>query len=228
MTIPSVTGEHLLACRCILFDFDGTLCDSMFDIKQAFYDAAVACGYDPATLNEIPVGPPLAASLRAGLGRDVEREELETLVAKYRECYNASDFTGSPFYPGAIELIERLRASGVRIALATNKSERATLRILALKEVVPLFDRILCHDSGGEFWSKERMIRTVLDETETAETDALFFGDATTDIAAGRNVGVPTVAALYGYGIAEELHAAEPDFVCPNLAELLYSLITAG
>ena len=218
MNIPQMTDERLFAFRTIIFDFDGTLCDSAGDVKKAFVDSAVACGYDPATLREMPIGPPLAASLLGGLGREIDKTALETLVATYREYYHNSGYLLSPLYPGALELLQQLKASGKHIALATNKSERGTLRILELKKITSLFDHVLCCNSGGEFWSKERMLHAILDETQTTPENAVFFGDAPTDIAAGRNVGVPTVAALYGYGNIDELMAAGPDFVCTNLA----------
>ena len=228
MTIPIISDERLSACHTVIFDFDGTLCDSAGDIQKAFHDSAVACGYDPATLGEIPVGPPLVESLLAGLGRSIDDAALEKLVATYRECYIGSDFLLSPPYPGALELLQRLKASGKHIALATNKSERGTARMLELKEITALFDIVLCHDSGGEFWSKERMIETILQRTQTPKENAIFFGDAPTDVAAGKNVGLPTVAALYGYGDRDELLAANPDFVCPNLAEVTVSFHHRG
>lgn len=220
MNIPKITGERLFASQTVIFDFDGTLCDSAGDIKKAFVDSTAVCGYDPATLREIPIGPPLAESLLAGLGRSIDDAALEKLVATYRECYNESDFLLSPLYPGALELLQRLKASGKRIALATNKNERGTRRILDLKGITPLFDSILCHDTGGEFQTKENMLLTILGETQTPKENALFFGDAVTDITAGRNVGLTTVAALYGYGNRDEVLAAKPDFICENIAEL--------
>lgn len=220
MTIPQITGERLSAYRTVIFDFDGTLCDSAGDIKKAFVDSAVACGYDPSTLVDIPIGPPLADSLRIGLGRPVDEKALETLVAQYRECYTNCDFSLSPLYPGALKLLQGLKASGKRLAVATNKGESGTTRLLKLKNVESLFDMVLCHNTNGEFWSKERMLHAILDETQTTKSDAVFIGDAPTDIAAGKSVGLPTVAALYGYGKLDELMAANPDFVCANIAEL--------
>jgi len=221
--IPQMTGERLFGFRTVVFDFDGTLCDSAGDIKKTFIDSAIACGYDASTLCEIPIGPSLAHVLRVGLGREIDDAAMNTLLAKYRKLYLSSNYSLSPLYPGVLELLQQLKASGKFIAMATNKGKRGTLRMIELKKITHLFDHVFCYDLGGEFWSKERMLHTILTETQTAPENAVFFGDATTDIAAGRNVDVPTVAALYGYGNIDELMAAGPDFVCSNIADLMLS-----
>ena len=221
MNPEQITFDRLMDFRCIVFDFDGTLCDTVLDIKKAFHEAAIICGFRPEQLKPIPVGPPLEASIRQAVGDEVETSMMERLKSEYRRCYDSSDFSESPLYPGAFELLTRLKKSGKRLALATNKGEESTRRILAVKEIAALFDRVLCCDSDNEFWSKERMLRDILDATETGNKEAVFFGDARGDMSAGRQVDVATVAVLYGYGTADELLEIGPDYVCERLADII-------
>lgn len=221
MKIPKITLNRLLEYRCIVFDFDGTLCDTILDIRKSFETAASICGLEPERLKPIPVGPPLGASLRAAVDGEIDDSLLERLKSEYRRAYDASDFSESPLFPGALELLTELRNCGKQIALATNKGEESTLRILNIKGITPLFDHVFCCDHGGEFWSKERMIRTILELSQCKADEGIFFGDARGDMVAGRNVGVATVAALYGYGESSELLETGPDFVCERLGQLI-------
>lgn len=219
--MKKITLERLLEFRCIVFDFDGTLCDTVGDIRKAFREAALSCGLDPDKMKPITVGPPLERSLRQAIGDEIDDPLLEKLQIAYRRFYNDSDFEESPLYPGAIELVELLKSRKKFLALATNKSEEATLKILSLKGLSPLLDRVLCYDSENRFWTKAEMIGSVLQISQCPKEECIFFGDAANDIKGGKLAGVATTAALYGYGSVEELLESGPDYTCEDLSDLL-------
>ncbi len=221
MTIKKLDTERLLQSRCVVFDLDGTLCDTEEDIYASFHDAVRKCGLEITDASRLKIGPPLQEMIRSAVGEEVEPDMIERISATFRRIYTECDFPTSPLYPGALELLHRLQDAEIPLAVATLKREAPTRRLLEKKGVLPFFQSVYSCDSGGETWNKERMLETILEEADAPATHTIFFGDSTGDIQSGRATGIPTVAVLYGYGDGRELLASEPDFICEDLTELI-------
>ena len=220
MEWQKIDSERLFRSRCVVFDLDGTLCDTEADILQAFQEAVQLSGLTVADGNALRIGPPLETMIRNAIGENVEPEMIQQIANTFRRIYKQSDFPNSPLYPGAWELVHQLKAAKIFLAVATLKREEPTKRLLEKREILSLFDATYSCDSGGESWTKERMLQTILTNANAAPHETLFFGDSTVDILAGRKVGIATVAVLFGYGGKQELFESQPDFYCENLTVL--------
>ena len=221
MEWQKIDNERLFRSRCVVFDLDGTLCDTEADILQAFQESLQQSGLTVADGNALRIGPPLETMIRNAVGENVESEMIQQIANTFRQNYKRSDFPNSPLYPGVWELVHQLKAAKIFLAVATLKRDEPTKRLLGKREIFPLFDATYSCDSGGESWTKERMLQTILAAANAAPQEAMFFGDSTVDIIAGRKIGVTTIAALYGYGEKQELFESQPDFYCENLTEII-------
>jgi HAD superfamily hydrolase (TIGR01549 family) len=137
-------------------------------------------------------------------------EPLRHLSARFREaCLEeeaAEVLRRGRLYPGIRELLADLRAAGRLLVLVTNGGERY---IGAVRERVGL-DRLLdgVYHHGMRGWSrKAAMIRAAMEDLEAP--DAVMVGDRASDLEAAREVGIPFVGCLYGYGTPEELEGAD-------------------
>lgn len=218
--MKQLTFADLRESRCVVFDFDGTLCDSLGDILTTFREVARLHGVTDIDWSAVRIGPPLAEMIGRGIGEKTDSARVEAMATDYRRIYFACDFTASPLYPGAPDLLRKLKDAGIRLAIATNKREAATGRILAKKEIAGFFDAVFSCDRGGEPWDKPRMLRAILGAAKTSPRECVFLGDTAEDIHAGQAVGVKTVGVLYGYGTPDEIIAARPDFLCESLIDL--------
>ena len=223
MEWKKIDSERLFRSRCVVFDLDGTLCDTEADIVQSLQEALHQSGLAVADGNAVRIGPPLDTMIRSAVGENVEPAIIQQIADTFRHIYKRSDFPSSPLYPGAWELVHQLKAAKIFLAVATLKRDEPTKRLLEKREILSLFDATYSCDSGGESWTKERMLQTIMTAANAAPQEAMFFGDSTVDILAGRNVGVATVAALYGYGDKQELFESLPDFYCENLTDIRLS-----
>lgn len=124
----------------VLLDMDGTLTDSVSRITEYF--AALDLELHGRMLSPDAykkyVGPPLADSMR-DMEPDADEQRVAFMVARYREMYwpNAIDV---PLYPGIREMLEKLRARGYRLGLATTKSQEMSLQILQHLGIADFFE----------------------------------------------------------------------------------------
>ena len=112
----------------ILFDLDGTLVDSAPDVLEAIAAVLRDAG-DPVPRMELSIiGPPLEGIFRE-VCPDADETKIARHVAAFRDLYFGGTFPQSTPYPGIFALLERLRAKGCRLFVATHKPEAAAQRI---------------------------------------------------------------------------------------------------
>ena len=169
----------------ILFDLDGTLVDSAPDVLEAIAAVLRDAG-DPVPRMELSIiGPPLEGIFRE-VCPDADEAKIARHVAAFRDLYFGGTFPQSTPYPGIFALLERLRAKGCRLFVATHKPEAAAQRMLTLKGFMPFLEGVGC---------------------------TVMVGDTALDIRGGNEQGIATIAALYGYGDKAKLLAERPRYL---------------
>lgn len=194
----------------LIFDWDGTLMDSVARIVRCFRSALADAGVaDPgeAAIRHI-IGLGLAEAVEALLPRE-DTAARARVVEHYRERFLRLDQTEMPLYPHVREGLERLAQQGHLLAVATGKSRRGLDRVLALTDLAGLFVATRCAD---EALSKPhpRMLEDLLDHTATAPERALMVGDTVYDLQMARAASVAGLAVSYGVHPRELLAVHEP------------------
>jgi len=215
-----ITSDDLSNYPVAVFDLDGTLCDTQGDVFQIFREALVEKGFPPVDDEFIHIGPPLENMFAEVTGNRADEPIIAELTYGFRKRYDISDYPNSYLYPGAELLLQKLKARGVYLAIATYKRAPSTLHLLEVKGILPLFDITLSIDSEDRAWSKSEMLKRILAESNQPASHAIFFGDTVSDIRAAKEQGVASVAVMYGYGKPAELYNEIPDFYCESLLNL--------
>ncbi|MDR1485772.1 MAG: HAD hydrolase-like protein [Planctomycetaceae bacterium] len=210
---------HLALCDCIIFDLDGTLCDTMGDIKRSLSATFSRYELPLPDMNDLRVGPPLSDMIGELWGGEVDNEFVDKIAAAYRENYESCDYSDSLLYSGVFELLLRLKKAGKKLALATLKREASTLRLLECRAITGFFDAIFCCDTNGKMYTKDQMLAEIITQLNINPAKTIFFGDSASDIIAGKKNGIVTVAALFGYGKKTDLLDAKPDYLCNNYSD---------
>jgi len=182
----------------IVFDWDGTLMDSVAKIVNCFRAALADVG-----LAEIP-DPAIRHIIGLGLNEAVETLLPDTdaptrarVVERYREHFIHLDPTYMPLFPGVVDGLQQLAAAGFRLAVATGKARRGLKRVLDQSTIAHLFCATRCAD---EALSKPhpRMLHDILAATGVSTERALMVGDTTYDLLMARAAGMPSLAVSYG------------------------------
>lgn len=212
----------------VLLDLDGTLCDSAEAITAAMAFSLDHHGLDeqsPETLRSF-VGPPFAVAL-GGIG--LAPEQIDPVVATYREHYRDRFMLTSPTFPGVPEALRALADSGLTLAVATSKPQ-ATARVVV--EHLGL-ERFLTDGIDGVFGadvthpgdSKADVIGRALAQLDVSPGKrVVMVGDRIHDVEGAAAHGIPTIGAGWGYAPAGELEKAGAVVIVPTpeaLVELL-------
>lgn len=202
----------------VLFDVDGTLIHSRPGIENSFAYAFAEMGLDPAQIDlSRYLGPPL----RWSFGQHFSDEaDVECAVEIYRDRYARLGMHECSLFPGVRQLLERLRAAGVRLATATSKPREVVLPILEEQGILRYFDLVGGASMDKSVDTKTAVIRQDLTDPNFSTGRVLMVGDRRDDMQGAADCGLPAAAVLYGYGSREELEAWNPVYLAPDCAAL--------
>lgn len=211
--------------QTILFDLDGTLVDSGEGIINCVKLAMEQLGKPIPTPAELRtfVGPPLRDSfMRFGCSA----EQAEEAVRIYRSRYTVVGKYEGFVYPGIPALLEKLKADGCRLYVATSKPEGTAADVLTKFGLAPYFDRIAGAALDKTRNSKSEVIAYLLENVGSVE-QALMVGDTAFDVLGASAHGIPTAGVSWGYGTVQEMAAAGAACITDTMDQL-YAFITRG
>lgn len=194
----------------ILFDFDGTLVDSIELILASYrHTMRVHRGADlPDALWLEGLGTPLRVQFRQFTD---DAAEIEAMIATYRDWNLANHDRMVAAYPGALEAVRELRRAGARLGIVSSKSRGGVDRGIALCGFDGLFDCFVTSDMMEASKPDPAPVRHAIAELGGAAARTLMVGDSPHDVAAGRDAGAVTAACLWGPFDRARLEQERPD-----------------
>ena len=214
----------------LLWDLDGTLTDPKEGITLSVQYAMNRLGYPVPEADDLDwiIGPPLKESFKTLL-HTTDDEILDRAILIYRERYRESGLYENIVYPGIPELLAKLKEQGCRHLLATSKPRVFAEKILQYFALDSYFSVIMGSELNGQFVEKEVLIAEVLKKVPAeSRPKTVMIGDRRYDVQGARANQIDVISVGYGYGTAEELQEASPDFIAPSvedLEKLLFKLI---
>ncbi|ANI59048.1 HAD-IA family hydrolase [Pseudomonas sp. GR 6-02] len=206
--------------KLLIFDWDGTLADSIGRIVEAMHVASRRSGFplrdDFAVKGIIGLGLPEAIRT---LYPEIGDGELMAFRDYYAEHYIAAEAVPSPLFEGVLESMEAFRADGYHLAVATGKARRGLDRVLKAHGWEDYFDVTRAADETA---SKPHplMLEQILAHCEVRPEQALMVGDSSFDLQMARNAGMDSVAVSYGAQSIEALRQFEPRLSIDRFSEL--------
>jgi N-acetyl-D-muramate 6-phosphate phosphatase len=187
--------------QAVLFDLDGTFADTAPDLGAALNRLREEAGVAPlplATLRPF-VSQGVRGMLRVGFGMLPEHADYREHYDRFLTHYQRDLCAETCLFEGIGELVDALESAGIAWGIVTNKSQRFTLPLM---DALGYARRAACIVSGDSAPRAKPHANPMLLACALAETDpekSVFIGDDIRDIAAGRTVGMTTIAATYGY-----------------------------
>lgn len=209
-----------------LFDLDGTLTDPAEGIINAVQFTLEHYGIHNVPRSSLLyfIGPPLAESFAEYLHCDAAA--AQKAVEVYRVYFSDKGIFENTLLPGAVEMVQAVRAAGYETAIASSKPEVFVRRIAEHFGIADLFDCITGSCLDGSLVKKDEVITETLRRMQaTAQDDVIMIGDREHDIHGAHKCGYPAVGVLCGYGDRAELEKANAEYIAADCAQAAARLI---
>ncbi|HEX2056568.1 MAG TPA: HAD-IA family hydrolase [Nitrospiraceae bacterium] len=207
------------AVDLLIFDLDGTLIESKWDIADSVNRTLRELDLPERTQEEIFgfVGDGVKRLLRLAVGEENE-EKYDQALRVFRRHYLEHCLDRTRFYPGIEKVLEHF--GGKQKAVATNKSIEYTNVIL--NGLGPgHFSVVVGGDNGFGLKPDPGMLLHVMDKLGISNDRTVLIGDSTNDINGGHNAGIKVCAVGYGMGNRERMAACRPDWFIERPEELM-------
>lgn len=214
--------------QSILFDLDGTLTDAAPGITNSVKYALSKFGIDETDDNKLRkfLGPPLISSFMEFYG--FSKEKAQKAVEYYREYFVPNGMFENKIYSGIPELLQKLKADGKTLIIATSKPETFAVQIAEHFEIDSYFDLIAGSNLDNTRSKKAQVIEYALETLGILDrAHAVMIGDREHDIKGAKKTGLRSIGVLYGYASPGELENAGADFTA-NSPEELYTIISSN
>ncbi|MGN4996934.1 HAD-IA family hydrolase [Aeromonas sp. 61P] len=212
--------------RLAIFDWDGTLMDSVGRIVACVQAAARDCELAvpaPAQIRQI-IGLSLDVAMSrlfplcSGSGATSGERQIAAIIDRYRHHY-LHDATPSPLFAGAGELLHDWQLRGLQLAIATGKSRRGLDRVLDETGLRSLF---VTSRGADEARSKPDplMLEQILDELGLSPRQAVMIGDSVHDMAMAEAIAMPRIGVTWGVDSRDALGRQGPVAVVDSMKAL--------
>ena len=221
------TTNQLQNIKLICFDLDGTLVDSVPDLRLALNamlsELSLLTCNDKDVKNWVGDGIPkmveraLIFAMKTSLSATFLAEAIRIFEGYYQTFLN----TESGLYPDVASTLKALKFKGYKIALVTNKAKRFLPELLSFYKIDQYFDLLLGGDSLVKNKPDPIQVNFACDYFSVTKNETIMIGDSRNDILAGQNASVQCVALTYGYNYGQPVSTLNPDYIIDNFNELL-------
>jgi phosphoglycolate phosphatase len=217
MTDLGVPGDYKL----LIFDWDGTLVDSIGRIVEAMHLAADNCELPRCTDAAVKaiIGLALPEAVRVLYPDLRERTAVERFTRVYSESYLLLESEPSALFADVAQALQVFREQGYHLAVATGKSRHGLDRVLAGRGWCNYFDLTRCADESA---SKPHplMLEQILAHFQLPPQQALMVGDSIFDLQMAHNAGMHSVAVGYGAQSLAVLREQRPHLAIERFSQL--------
>ena len=208
--------------KLAIFDLDGTLLNTITDLGKACNYALEKMGFAPHPIQAYAymVGNGVR-NLMKKAQQDADEETIDRLLEYFKEYYDAHCLDTTKPYPGINELLETLTQKGVALAVASNKYQEATEKIIAGCFPQFKFVAVEGQKEGRNRKPDPSILFSILEQYPVAKKDVLYIGDSGVDIECAKRACVESIGVSWGFRSAAELRRAYADYVITNPREIL-------
>lgn len=213
--------------KTVLFDLDGTLVDTAPDMAAAL---DVLCREQRRPVLPYEQVRPVVSNgsvalIKLAFGDIKEEERLEHLKQRYLDIYSRNLCIASAPFKGMGKVLNYIENNGLNWGVVTNKPGWLTLPLMDSLQLVQRAATIVSGDTTNNSKPHPDPMHHACEEADSESNKCLYVGDARRDIEAGRNAGMKTLVANYGYiGVHEDVNTWGADAIVNKPEDILLYL----
>lgn len=201
--------------RLAIFDLDGTLVDSICDLADSVNKALADGGYPthPYESYRRFVGNGAKKLIERALPKGTPEEERERIHAAFSDNYRERCLNKTRPYDGVTELLDRLKESGVKCAVASNKPDGFSKHIVTELFGDERFDLVLGKRDGVGVKPSPDILLDIMSALGCTAEQSVMIGDSDVDVMTAHNAGLPCIGCAWGFRGTDELERAGVDMI---------------
>jgi phosphoglycolate phosphatase-like HAD superfamily hydrolase len=205
-----------MAYRTIIFDFDGTLADTLEESRRIYNLLAADYSLREVLADELPQLRSFSLlELLDHLG--IPKRRVPTLLSRGTSMMRAN-ISRLPLIPGIAEILPEMRSRAKSFGVLTSNAEENVDLFLKAHGLREHFDFI---SSTSRLTGKSGHLRAIRKTFSLHAEEMLYVGDEIRDIKASKKAGIAVAAVTWGFNSAESLAAESPEHVVSEPGELL-------
>ena len=192
--------------KLLIFDLDGTLVDTLVDLKNAVNHALLLKNYPERSLEQIrkAIGNGVAKLVARSIPNGTDNPDYDETLSEFRKYYSKHSVDFTKPYPGVLEQLINLKSQGYILTVATNKLTDISRPLL--NGFYPnIFDFIQGDEPGMDRKPAPMMVESLCQRFGIDKKEAFYIGDTNVDMETAENSGVDFVLVTYGFRTKEEL-----------------------
>ncbi len=213
--------------KLAVFDMDGTILDTLEDLKDSTNFALEKCGYPTRSYDEVRrfVGNGIRKLIERAVPKGLTVEQIDRVHEVFTEHYKVHCADKTKAYDGIKPLLEKLRASGVKTAVVSNKADYG-VQELCKEYFDGLFDYAVGEREGIRRKPAPDAVNEALRVLGIDKSEAVYIGDSDVDFETAKNAELPCISVLWGFRDEEFLREKGATLFVRDPAEI-YDIIMA-
>ena len=206
----------------IIFDLDGTILDTLEDLKNSVNHALSSNNLPERSLAEVRsfVGNGIRLLMELSVPVDTDRALLDKCFDSFRVHYKENSANNTKPYEGVIELLNQLKSKGYKLAVVSNKADFAVQTLVA-----DYFDGIFDYAVGEREGIRRKpcpdSVNDALLHLASDKNSAVYVGDSEVDVETARNAAIPCVAVTWGFRDKSVLEGLSPEYIIDKPSQLM-------
>ena len=215
-----------MAYRTVLFDMDGTLLDTLEDLRESTNHVLREMGYPERSLEEMRrfVGNGAEMQIRRAVPEGTSEENIAKVLRAYRAYYQEHCRIKTKVYDGLLDMLDALKARGVKTAVVSNKPDEAVKK-LSEEYFGGRMDYAVGAKDGRRCKPYPDMVDAALEALGETREGAVYIGDSEVDVQTGLNAGLPVIAVSWGFRSRETIAEAGATVIADDAAALAKLLL---
>lgn len=213
--------------KLAVFDMDGTILDTLEDLKDSTNFALEKCGYPVRTYDEVRrfVGNGIRKLIERAVPEGLTTEQIDRVHEVFTEHYKVHCADTTKAYDGIKPLLEKLRASGVKTAVVSNKADYG-VQELCKEYFDGLFDYAVGEREGIRRKPAPDAVNEALRVLGIDKSEAVYIGDSDVDFETAKNAELPCISVLWGFRDEEFLREKGATLFVHDPAEIYDIIMT--
>ena len=208
--------------KAVIFDMDGTILNTLEDLKNATNYSLRQFGMPERSLEEVRmfVGNGIRKLVERAAPSGTSEEKIAQVFDVFLEYYEIHSADNTSPYPGILELVEKLKKSGIKTAVSTNKAD-VPAQELGREYFNGIFDLIVGQQDGLKVKPAPDSVNKILSILDIQKKDAIYIGDSDVDVQTAKNSGLDFIGVSWGFRGREFLEKNGAKNIVDNANEIL-------